>query len=64
MMPKTEFVSELISKDDRGYLTRQNIPGIFIAGDCAQKKVRQVTTAVADGTLAAIDALKFLEENK
>lgn len=64
MMPKTEFVSELVSKDDKGYLTRPNIPGIFIAGDCAQKKVRQVTTAVADGTLAAIDALKFLEENK
>lgn len=37
-----------------------NIPGVFAAGDCIVKKYRQVTTAVADGTLAALNAVEYL----
>ncbi len=36
--------------------------GIFAAGDCRTKRVRQVTTAAADGTVAAIAACRFIDE--
>ena len=41
--------------------TLTNLPGIFVAGDCRNKNVRQVTTAVSDGTVAAINALNYLQ---
>jgi thioredoxin reductase (NADPH) len=37
------------------------VPGIFAAGDCRSKEVRQLTTAVADGACAALAACRFLE---
>jgi thioredoxin reductase (NADPH) len=37
-----------------------NIKGVYAAGDLRQKKVRQVTTAVADGTIAAVNALNYI----
>lgn len=37
-----------------------NIKGVFVAGDSRAKKYRQVTTAVADGTIAALEALQFI----
>lgn len=40
-----------------------NIKGVFAAGDALQKKYRQVTTAVADGTIAALSALDFIHHN-
>ncbi len=36
-----------------------NIPGVFTAGDCRAKQFRQITTAVADGTIAALNALAY-----
>ena len=41
-------------KTDRG--------GIFTAGDCRSKKIRQITTAMADGTTAAFSACKYVDE--
>jgi thioredoxin reductase (NADPH) len=41
-----------------------NLEGVFAAGDCINKKYRQVTTAVAEGTIAALSAAKFLSEKK
>ncbi len=35
-------------------------PGIFVAGDCRKKSVRQLTTAVSDGTIAAVAAYEYL----
>jgi len=35
--------------------------GVFVAGDCRSKKVRQVATAVADGAVAALAACAWLE---
>lgn len=35
-------------------------PGVFVAGDCRSKRIRQLTTAVADGTVAALAALSYL----
>lgn len=45
---------------DETCLTRT--PGLFVAGDCRQKCVRQITTATADGTTAALAACRYLEE--
>lgn len=39
---------------------KTNIPGVFAAGDSVQKKYRQVTTAVADGTIAALSAADYI----
>ena len=36
-----------------------NIPGIFAAGDCRVKEVRQLTTACADGAVAALAAVQY-----
>lgn len=41
---------------------RTNIPGVFAAGDVRYKEVRQLTTAAADGTTAAILAEKYLAQ--
>lgn len=40
-----------------------NIEGVFAAGDALQKKYRQVTTAVSDGTIAALSALDYIHRN-
>lgn len=37
-----------------------NLPGVFAAGDARQKRYRQITTAVSDGTIAALSALEYL----
>jgi thioredoxin reductase (NADPH) len=37
------------------------LQGVFVAGDCRSKKVRQLTTATADGTVAALAALDYLD---
>lgn len=41
---------------------RTSLPGVFAAGDVREKRVRQITTAVADGTVAALSALEYLRE--
>ncbi|MBU1431148.1 FAD-dependent oxidoreductase, partial [Myxococcota bacterium] len=43
---------------DEGMAT--NIPGVFAAGDCRVKRYRQITTAVADGTIAALSAIEHI----
>ena len=44
---------------DKNLMT--NIPGIFAAGDAIAKKYRQITTAVSDGTIAALNAIEYLQ---
>ncbi len=39
-------------------------PGVFVAGDCRSKRVRQITTAVADGAVAALAACRYVDEHK
>ena len=41
-----------------------NIPGVFAAGDCVSKRYRQITTAVADGTIAALSASEYVNNIK
>jgi len=41
-----------------------NVSGVYAAGDCVPKKYRQITTAVADGTVAALSAAEFINNLK
>ncbi len=65
LIPENEPFTALADLDDRGYfdadercLTRT--PGVFVAGDCRGKGVRQLTTAVADGATAALAACRYI----
>jgi len=64
-MPNTADLKGLIVLNEREEIVvdgnmMTNIPGVFAAGDCIAKKFRQVTTAVADGTVASLSAAEFL----
>lgn len=67
--PNSEaFVAQLES-DTQNYLItddemRTNIAGIFAAGDVRRKSLRQVVTATADGAIAAVNVIKYVEELK
>ncbi len=66
-VPNSSLFRGLVSMNDRGeILTGENletdIPGVFAAGDVRAKRYRQITTAVADGTIAALAALERLRE--
>ncbi len=65
--PRTQFLKGLVEMDEGGYiLTNENgetsVKGIFAAGDCRKKLLRQISTAVGDGATAAFAVEKFLEE--
>jgi thioredoxin reductase (NADPH) len=64
-LANTKGLEEHISLNKNGEIIvdpdmRTNIPGVFAAGDCTAKRYRQVTTAVGDGTVAALNALEFI----
>lgn len=64
-VPDTALLSGLADRNDSGYLLtdeqlQTKTPGLFAAGDCRRKQVRQLTTAVSDGTVAAISACRYL----
>lgn len=64
-VPNTEFLGSAILLDEGGYIQadesgRTNIPGVFGVGDVRTKMLRQITTAVADGSLAAEFAAEYL----
>ena len=65
---QTELFKGKVDMDDRGYIKTDdnmltNIPGVFAAGDCRVKSLRQVVTATADGAIAAVTAEKYIEAN-
>jgi thioredoxin reductase (NADPH) len=68
-MPNTEKFIDKIELNKWGEIvTKANletsISGVFAAGDSIQKRYRQITTAVADGTIAALGAIEYLNEVK
>ena len=68
-IPNTGFLAGIIDLNDRGEIITghnmsTNIPGVYAAGDCIAKTYRQVTTAVADGTIAALASLDYLNNIK
>lgn len=64
--PDNGVFSELIDLDDGGYADSDEscttkTPGVFAAGDCRRKTVRQLTTATADGSCAALAACRYID---
>jgi len=69
LTPNTAPFRELVALDQGGYITvdadmQTSNPGIFAAGDCIAKKLRQVVTACGDGATAAFSAQLYVEELK
>ena len=65
--PQTELFKGKVEIDKYGYIvaeenTETNVPGVFVAGDCRNKEVRQVVTAAADGAVSAIAAEKYISK--
>ena len=66
-IPENEAFREHVSLNDYGYIEAgedclMRDPAIFVAGDCRTKRVRQITTATADGAVAAIAACRYLDK--
>ena len=66
MKPSSTYIFPYLLLDQQGFIIPANnslatsTPGCFIAGDCVSKTVRQVTTAVNDGTISAHSVLDYL----
>lgn len=68
-VPNTEFLEGKIALNKWGEIEvtedlQTEVSGVFAAGDCIPKKVRQVTTAVSDGTIAALGAAEYIHHKK
>src|SRR6266481_6280636 len=64
-IPNTQLFRGVIDMDEAGYIipkrgTATNVPGVFVAGDCADRVYRQAVTAAGSGCAAAIDAERYL----
>lgn len=64
--PVNDAFADVAALDERGYFASDEAcatktPGVFVAGDCRRKGVRQITTAVADGATAALAACRYLD---
>jgi thioredoxin reductase (NADPH) len=67
MVPRTEMLKGVVPLDSWGCVETDDamatqVSGLYAAGDIRAKKFRQITTAVADGTIAALAVQKFLRE--
>ena len=67
LQPENDAFAPLAQLDDRGYFDTDEFcvtktAGLFVAGDCRRKQIRQVTTAAADGAVAAMAACRYLEQ--
>lgn len=66
LTPQTDFIKHLIKLNEYNYIESDNncstnIKGIFVSGDVRNKKIRQLTTAVNDGTIAALEAIEYID---
>lgn len=66
LVPQNDAFANIIDLDERGYVASgeectTNADGIFVAGDCRQKRIRQVATAASDGAVAALAACAYLD---
>jgi len=67
--PSSDIFKGQIDMDEKGfikiadYLTKTNVDGVFVAGDVADPRYKQAVTAAGKGAAAALDILKYLDEN-
>lgn len=66
LLPQNEQFANLVKLNDYGYVDSAedcitNVDGIFVAGDCRSKRIRQVATAAADGATAALAACDYIK---
>ena len=66
--PKNELFADVVELDEKGYIkaiddVHTTAPFIYVAGDTRAKELRQLTTAVSDGSLAATVAMREMKEN-
>ena len=66
LLPQNEPFNNIIALNEYGYADSDEFcltktPGVFVAGDCRSKYVRQVTTACADGAVAALAACRYID---
>ena len=64
--PENTLFADIADLDDKGYFNSgedclTKTPGIFVAGDCRKKSVRQVATASADGAISAVTACRYID---
>lgn len=69
LAPENKIFEGLARLDDHGYIAADescvtDTRGVFVAGDCRTKSVRQIATAAADGAVAAIQACKYIDSLK
>ena len=67
IVPDTELLQGVVQMDEKGYilsdeLGNTSVPGIFAAGDCKKKRLRQVITAVADGANAVTGVEEYFNK--
>lgn len=65
-MPDNKRFEDMVTLDESGYIVakedcKTSMGGIFAAGDCRTKKVRQLTTAASDGAIAALAACEYMD---
>lgn len=66
LVPVNDAFAEIAALDERGYFDADEActtktPGVYVAGDCRKKGIRQITTAVADGATAALAACRYID---
>jgi len=66
-VPRTDLVKGVVPLNKWGYVETGEdmstpVPGLYVAGDLRSKSFRQITTAVADGTIAALAAQKYVKQ--
>ena len=69
LLPQNEPFAGVLALDERGYADADEscktpTEGVFVAGDCRSKRIRQVTTAAADGAIAALAACDYIDANE
>lgn len=68
LIPENQAFKDLAGLNDWGYFDAgedctTRTPGVFVAGDCRAKTVRQLTTALGDGAIAALAACNYIDRN-
>lgn len=68
LVPSTEFVGDLVERNNRGEIIvdrngATNVPGIFAAGDCADQTYKQIIISMGAGATAALSAFDYLIRN-